>query len=57
MTEYTTLAIQKNTKPHFEQAKKAVKAELGDTVTQSDVIRELSEAYVGNQPLGAWKNE
>jgi len=57
MTDYTTLSVTPESKNTFEEAKKAVQAELGDSVTQSDVIRELSEAYIGRDGCGRWKHE
>jgi len=57
MTDYTTLSIRQEEKPHFEEAKKAVEAELDDSVTQSDVIRELSESYIGRDALGEWQHD
>jgi hypothetical protein len=52
----TTVAIRKSTKPRFEQAKESVAEEIGGEPSNADVVEELIQAYLGNQPLGEWQN-
>ena len=53
----TTVAIRQSTKPRFEQAKESVAKEIGGKPTNADVVEELVQAYLGNQPLGEWQND
>jgi len=57
MSDYTTISVRKTDKEAFKEAAQAVESELGESPSQSDVLRELAEAYVGRQPRGAWQNE
>jgi hypothetical protein len=56
-TEYTTLTVRQADKAVFKQALDAVAVELGEEPTHSDALREISEAYTGNNALGEWKHD
>lgn len=55
--EHTTVMIRKSTKPRFEQVKEVVAEELGESPTNADVVEELVRAYLGDKPLGEWRNQ
>lgn len=55
-TEYTSISVREEDKQVFEQTLDAIAKELGEEPTHSDALREISESYIGNQPLGEWKN-
>jgi hypothetical protein len=57
MSDYTTISVRQSDKEAFQEAARAVETELGESPSQSDVLREIAEAYVGRQPRGAWQNE
>lgn len=57
MTDYTTLRIRKSAKPRFEQAAEAVAEEIGERPTQAEVVRELTEAYLGGDACGRWRDK
>jgi len=56
MSDYTTISVRKSDKEAFQEAMEAAKNELGEDPSQSDVLREIAEAYVGNQPMGEWQD-
>jgi len=56
-TEYTTISVRKSDKEAFEQTLDAVAAEIGEEPSQSDALREISEAYVGGDACGGWRND
>lgn len=41
----------------FEEASDVVAEELGEDVARWEVVRELSEAYLGRDALGKWREE
>jgi hypothetical protein len=53
----TTVTIRKSTEPRFEQAKESVAQEIGGEPSNADVVEELIQAYLGNQPLGEWRDD
>jgi len=57
MSGYTTITVKERDKEVFEQTLDAVAEEIGDEPTRSQALRELSEAYVGGDALGAWKRD
>lgn len=55
--ERTTVCVRRCTKPRLEQAKKVVAEEIGEEPSNADVIEELVQAYLGNEPLGEWRDD
>ena len=55
-SDWTTLTVRKRDKEVFKQTLDAVADELNGEPTHSDALREISEAYVGHNGCGKWKN-
>lgn len=48
------------TAERWEEARAVVAAELGkdpDQLSRWEIVRELTEAYTGGEPLGGWRDE
>lgn len=54
-SDWTTLTVRKRDKEVFRQTLDAVAEELNDEPTHSDALREISEAYVGGDACGRWR--
>jgi len=57
MSDYTTISVRQSDKEAFQEAAQAVEKEIGESPSQSDVLRELAEAYVGRDACGGWQND
>jgi len=57
MSDHTTMTVRKSDKEVFEQCLDAVAEEIGERPTRSQALRELSEAYIGRDSCGKWRDD
>lgn len=55
MTDWTTVTVRPEDKQAFAEVVDVVAEELDEDVTHSEALREVSEAYLGRDACGQWR--